>query len=118
MNSLRPIINSKIFSHLSSSTIYTCRFRQKSTSTTTTNKTSSSQSHTESTISARNENTTVWNVYGPPFVNCFLIGSITYIGLHVIWYKLALIELQEEMENKISELENKIDFLKKKSEIN
>lgn len=111
MNSLRSIINSKSLSRkiqFPSST--TCsriflRLRQKSTSTTPTN-TSFSQSFI-------NENVTVWNVYGPPFVNCFLIGSITYISLHVIWYKLAFIELREEMENKVNELENKIDSLRK-----
>jgi hypothetical protein len=101
MNSLRLIkaLSSKIH------TRNFLRFRQKSTSTTSTNTTEPSL--------IPNENITVWNVYGPPFVNCFLIGSITYVSLHVIWYKLAFIELQEEMENKISELENRIEYLKK-----
>ncbi|RIA83622.1 hypothetical protein C1645_833524 [Glomus cerebriforme] len=107
MNFLR-LINSKSLSR-KIPTIHnqiSLRFRQKSTSF--------SQSHAEtSTNSTQNGNITVWNVYGPPFINCFLIGSITYISLHVIWYKLAFIELQEEMENKVNELENKIDSLKK-----
>jgi hypothetical protein len=108
MNSLRSIIDLKSLSRkIQSSSSTTCtRLRQKSTSTTSTNTTSFSQPLT-------NENITVWNVYGPPFVNCFLIGSITYISLHVIWYKLAFIELREEMENKVNELESKIDSLRK-----
>ncbi len=73
-----------------------------------------STNKTPTTPTIQNENITVWNVYGPPFVNCFVIGSITYIGLHVLWYKLAFIELQQEMNNKINELENKINSLKKK----
>src|SRR3954453_20155544 len=108
MNSLRSIINSKALSRKLHTRI-SLRFRQKSTSSTSTNTTKHF-----TTSSTQNENITVWNVYGPPFVNCFLIGSITYISLQVIWYKLAFIELQEEMENKISELESKIDHLKKK----
>ncbi|CAB4390149.1 hypothetical protein RhiirA5_29541 [Rhizophagus irregularis] len=111
MNSLRIIINSKSLSRkiqFPSSTTCTqvfLRLRQKSTSTTSTN-TSFSQSRID-------ENITVWNVYGPPLVNCFLIGSITYISLQVMWYKLAFIELREEMENKVNELENKINYLRK-----
>ena len=101
------IINSKALSRKIQTPI-SLRFRQKSTSTTSTNTT-----EPFTTTSKKNENITVWNVYGPPFVNCFLIGSITYIGLQVIWYKLAFIELQEEMESKVNELESKIDSLRK-----
>ncbi|GBC08406.1 hypothetical protein RclHR1_08090010 [Rhizophagus clarus] len=112
MSSLRLIINSSLSRKIQFPSPTTCtqiflRLRQKSTSTTSTNTASFSQSHTS-------ENITVWNVYGPPFINCFLIGSITYISLHVFWYKLAFIELREEMENKVNELESKIDSLKKK----
>ncbi|CAG8741937.1 17176_t:CDS:1, partial [Funneliformis caledonium] len=82
-----------------------------------TNKASIHHSEYSTTTSIQNENIKVWNVYGPSFVNCFVIGSITYIGLHVLWYKLAFIELQQEMENKMNELENKIKCLKKNKKL-
>ncbi|CAG8447028.1 3354_t:CDS:2 [Dentiscutata heterogama] len=43
---------------------------------------------------------TVWNVYGTPLTNLFLWGSITYIGLQVVWWKLEFAELVEETDNK------------------
>ncbi|CAG8688404.1 12234_t:CDS:1, partial [Dentiscutata erythropus] len=57
---------------------------------------------------------TVWNVYGTPLTNLFLWGSITYISLQVVWWKLEFAELVEETDNKVANLEKEIEILKKK----
>ncbi|RIB07735.1 hypothetical protein C2G38_2213516 [Gigaspora rosea] len=53
---------------------------------------------------------TVWNVYGTPLTNLFLWGSITYISLQVVWWKLEFAELIEETDNKVANLEKEIEF--------
>ncbi|CAG8580567.1 9598_t:CDS:1 [Racocetra persica] len=73
---------------------------------------SSSNTVASSTETSANK-LTVWNVYGTPLTNIFLWGSITYMGLQVLWWKLEFAELIEETDNKIASLEKEIEILKK-----
>ncbi|KAG5517855.1 hypothetical protein PMAC_000309 [Pneumocystis sp. 'macacae'] len=49
-----------------------------------------------------------WKMYGRPFGRVFLIASITYFGLHFLWWKLYVKEKRAQKQAYLSELEKMV----------
>ncbi|KTW32146.1 uncharacterized protein T551_00828 [Pneumocystis jirovecii RU7] len=46
-----------------------------------------------------------WKMYGRPFGRVFLIASITYFGLHFLWWHLYVEEKRAQKQAHLSQLE-------------